>query len=227
MWLDGRGMQLSDYPRPSVTVDVALLTVIETGTGTLPAVLVAHRPGGDWALPGTFLRIDERLDAAALRALRDKVGVTGEHPRQLRVFDDPGRDPRGRVVTVAHVDLVHPARLAGRLTESVRLAPLVAERFVLPDGQERLAFDHDLITAEAMRWARRAYAERPDPARLLGETFTLNDLRRLHGAIRGGPLQKDTFRRRMEPFLVPTGERSSGSVGRPAQLYRRRDNLDN
>src|SRR5947209_1060501 len=93
VWRDGAGKRLADYPQPSVAVDVALLTVAPNGSRPSLAVLVHRREEDTWSLPGSFLRIDERLDAAALRALRDKVGVTGERPRQLRVFDDPDRDP--------------------------------------------------------------------------------------------------------------------------------------
>src|SRR4051794_21412061 len=119
-WLDGSGRSLADYPRPSVAVDVALLTVRPDGR---LAVLVHRRGGGHaegrWALPGTFLHERERLAEAALRALRDKAGVRGERPEQLGVFDEPDRDYRGRVLTVAHVDLVPAERLADQVTAPI------------------------------------------------------------------------------------------------------------
>lgn len=164
----------------------------------------------------------ERLDEAALRVLRDKVGVTGERLRQLRVFDDPERDPRYGVLSVAHVDLVRHERLADRAGDDVLLAKIEADRVELPAGQRRLCFDHDEVVAAAVRWARAAYAEHPDPAGLLGDAFTLYELRRVHEAVHGGELQKDTFRRQMDPHIEPTGQPRTGSVGRPAQVYRRR-----
>jgi 8-oxo-dGTP diphosphatase len=217
-WRDDSGRALADYPRPSLAVDVALLTVVENQL----AVLV-HRPAdgfaaGKWALPGTFVRLDELLADAALRALRDKTGVQGESPRQLRVFDAPGRDERGRVVSVAHVDLVPVSRLG-----EVRLAPIGGERAVVPGRQQKLPFDHDAIVAEAVRWARAAYTERPDPSGLLGDSFTLYQLRKLHEAVLGERETpgKDTFRRRMEGLVEETGALSSGTVGKPARLFRR------
>lgn len=221
-WRDSAGKRLADYPHPSVAVDVALLTVVPDGRRLRMAVLVHRREDGTWSLPGTFLRIEERLDEAALRALRDKVGVTGERPRQLRVFDDPERDPRYRVLGVAHVDLVRHERLADRVDVDVVLAGIEADRMELPDGQHHLCFDHDSVVAEAVRWARAAYAEHPDPAGLLEDTFTLYELRRVHEAVAGCDLQKDTFRRQMDPHIEPTGQSRTGTVGRPAQVYRRR-----
>jgi 8-oxo-dGTP diphosphatase len=142
--------------------------------------------------------------------------------RQLRVFDDPSRDPRGRVLSVAHVDLVRHERLADPAGDDVALAGIAGNRVELPDGQRHLCFDHDAVVAEAVGWARSAYAEHPDPAGLLEDAFTLYEVRRLHEAVHGGELQKDTFRRQMDPHIEPSGQPRIGTVGRPAQLYRRR-----
>ena len=64
------------------------------------------------ALPGTFLRVGETLADAVDRSLRKKANVRGLRPRQLHVFDDPHRDYRGWVLSVAHVDVVRPDQLA-------------------------------------------------------------------------------------------------------------------
>jgi 8-oxo-dGTP diphosphatase len=215
-----------DYWRPSVAADVALLTVVREGRGKRLAVLLHRAAGGHtagrWSLPGTFLREGERLVDAALRALRDKAGVAGERPHQLRVFDDPGRDDRGRVLSVAHVDLVSEHRLP--LREDVVLAPVDAEmRVELPGRQRRLPYDHDRIVRHAVRWARGVYRAGADPSHLLGETFTLYELRRVHEAVMGHELQKDSFRRAMRHHVVGLGvldERGS-TVGKPAELFRR------
>lgn len=198
-WRDPSGRTLADYPHPSVAVDVALLTVADD------RLCVLLHEGH--ALPGTFLRIDETLRAAALRVLRDKAGVTGEEPRQLAVFDDPERDDRGRVLSVAHVDLVPAERLDGPLTPVDDLPPL--------------AFDHTAIVDAAVAWARDAYAALPDPRGLVGPDFTLLELQRVHEAVIGRPLPKDTFRRRMQEHLIDTGTLSRGSVGKPARVFRR------
>ncbi|WP_252444427.1 NUDIX hydrolase [Pseudonocardia humida] len=218
VWRDDSGRSLADWPRPSVAVDVALLTVRD---GRL-AVLVHRRTdgyaAGAWSLPGTFVHEHERLADTALRALRDKAGVGGQRPEQLGVFDDPRRDARGRVLSVAHVDLVPADRLPDAL-----LVPVVDGRAELPDGGD-LAFDHGLILRRAVDWARALYRDRPDPRGLLPAVeFTLLDLLRLHEAVLGEELQKDTFRRRMLAGLVETPGRSRGSVGKPARLFRRID----
>jgi ADP-ribose pyrophosphatase YjhB (NUDIX family) len=183
-------------------------------------VLLVRRPEGpggpQWALPGTFLHQGERLADAVTRSLAQKAGVTGGHPSQLAVFDDPERDERGWVLSVAHLAVIPYAALKDTLLaapERVRLAA-VSRPGPLP-------YDHAEIVAAAKKELRRRYADRPDPERLLGLRFTIRELRDVHEAIAGETLQKDTFRRAMEPHLEGTGTLSSGTVGRPSQRFRR------
>lgn len=218
---DAHGRALADYPRPSVAVDTAVLTVEPDGSpsGRL-AVLQVRRAGshrrGVWALPGTFLHEGERLADAVDRSLREKAGIAGVKPRQLRVFDDPTRDERGWVLSVAHVDVLPHARLAEVVSarDDVRLAAAVAPG--------RLPYDHAAIVADAVADVRARYTVAPDPDHLLARTFTLRDLRLLHEAVAKRSLQRDTFRRLVEPHLAATGRCSAGTVGRPAELFRHR-----
>ena len=70
-------------------------------------------------------------------------------------------------------------------------------------------------------WLRARYATTPDPDQLLGEEFTVRDLQIAHESIGGAPVQRDWFRRTMEPQLEPTGRTVSRGRGRPAELFRR------
>ena len=102
----------AQYAHPSVTVDVALLTVAD---GRLRAILAPrdeHPHKGRWALPGGFVQMDESLDAAAARVLATKVGLPNIFLEQLYTFGRPDRDPRTRVITVAYYALVDARKLA-------------------------------------------------------------------------------------------------------------------
>jgi 8-oxo-dGTP diphosphatase len=223
---DSTGARLADYPQPSVAVDTAVLTLAprtNPARGAPPlrlSVLLVRRPQGaggpQWALPGTFLHPGERLADAVTRSLTQKAGITGERLAQLAVFDDPGRDDRGWVLSVAHLAVIPYAALQDALLahpHRARLAPV--------SRLEPLPYDHKAIVAAAVRELRRRYADRPDPERLLGPRFTIRDLRDVHEGIAGSTLQKDTFRRAMEPQLQGTRVVSTGTVGRPSQLFRR------
>ena len=212
--VDDAGKSLEDYPRPSVAVDTAVLTVTDVGQ---LSVLLAHtneavRAGEEqWRLPGTFLHEGETLAAAVLRSLRVKAGVEGLAPRQLHVFDEPTRDDRGWVLSVAHFDVVQAGELA--------ISP--GARFVPIDELPALTYDHDSIVEFAVEALRADYRRAPDPAGLLNEPFTMSALRAVHEAVAGERFLPDTFRRSMLLQLVATGEYARAGRGRPAELYRR------
>jgi 8-oxo-dGTP diphosphatase len=210
---DGSGKTLADYPRPSVAVDTALLTLDEAGSELL-VLEVRRNDDTGWALPGTFLHPGERLADAVGRALRDKSGVRGLRPRQLHVFDDPMRDDRGWVLSVAHLCVVRSDRISVRFPERTRLMPT--------SNPGRLPYGHGGIVARAVDDLRPRYAARPDPDGLLGAEFTLRELRLAHEAVAGESLQRDWFRRAMEPQLQATGRSVAAGRGRPAELFRRR-----
>jgi 8-oxo-dGTP diphosphatase len=214
---DGAGKTLADYPRPSVAVDAALLTVVP-GEECLSVLQVQRAEGPDgnppagWGLPGTFLHEGELLLDAVQRCLREKAGVDGTRPRQLHVFDKPNRDDRGWVLSVAHMDVVRPELLSGRIEEKTRIVPA--------DDLGVLPYDHTAIIRQAVQTVRASYELAPDPERLLAEPFTILQLRLMHEAVVGRPFQRDTFRRLMEPQLMGTGRTTAGARGRPAELFR-------
>lgn len=212
-------MAASDYPKPSVTVDVVIIAL----RGEELHVLLIKRDiapfRGRWAIPGGFVHLGESLEAAARRELREETGVADVYLEQLYTFGDPGRDPRGRVISVAYVALL-PAPLAveaGSDAREVRWWPLNA----LP----ALAFDHEKILQYALTRLRYKIEYSAVGFRLMPEEFTLSELQRAYEIILGEPLDKRNFRRRiMEAEVIePTEEMRSGE-GRPARLYRfRRD----
>ena len=209
---DPCGRSLADYPRPSVAVDTAVLTL--DGDLTLMVLQVRRASGSGWALPGTFLHQGETLAEAVDRSLRVKANMRGLRPRQLHVFDDPHRDERGWVLSVAHVDVVRADQLESRRVAKTRLVPV--------RSPGRLPYDHASIVGRAVEHLRARYVGEPDPDLLLGHEFTVRELRLVHEAIAGHALQRDSFRRSMENHLVPTGTTNAGVRGRPAELFRRR-----
>ena len=209
-WRDRDGKSLTDYPRPSVAVDVAVLTVRER---QLHVVVVPSERGP--ALPGTFLRSSETLADAADRALRTKANLIELTFHQLRMFDSPDRDDRGWVLSMAHSAAIS-ARSLPPTTESM---PIAGSRAESP-----LAFDHGTMVTEAVLDLRDRYAREVDPTLLTAAEFTLLELRELYQIVFDRPLPKDTFRRHVIGSLRGTGATSTAGGGRPAELYRRAAN---
>lgn len=209
---DSSGRTLAEYPRPSVAVDAALLTPDpECG---LMVLQVKRTNTTGWGLPGTFLHPGERLADAVRRSLRVKAGIDGVSPHQLQVFDEPGRDDRGWVLSVGHWAVVPVTALSERFPLETRLMPV--------DNPGRLIYDHRRIIDTAVAHIRSRYGSAPDPDHLLGETFTVRELRLLHELVEGRTLDRDWFRREMGGCLEATDELSVGTRGRPARLFTRR-----
>lgn len=204
------------YPRPIVAVDIALLS-LNLDENRLEVAEMWRDDTETWALPGTFLRHGETLAQAVKRCLSDKLGVEGIRLRQLEVFDDPDRDDRDWVLSVAHVAVVRPVRLSALGTGSAtrtRMAPV--------DRPGELAWDHPKIVRQAKNDIRSRYDRGPDPEYLLGNEFTLRELRAVHEAVAGEGLDRDRFRRAMADLVEPTGNKEfTGARGRPADLFRR------
>jgi len=229
------GYDASQFARPSVSVDVALLTVDEGALRTLLLRRTAPPYRGRWSLPGGFVRIDESLDAAARRVLLEKTGIRRVFLEQLFTFGAPKRDPRTRVITVAYFALVDTARLMRELGTDASRALTLATLDVPWEGEtggavealdaERvlpLAFDHGEILGTAVKRVRGKLDYTPIGFQLLAERFTLAELQRVHETVLGRPLNKDSFRRRMlaSGQLKATGEQREGVDHRPPELYR-------
>lgn len=205
-----------DWQRPIVAVDIALLT-LDPERG-LVVVEMWRDDTDSWALPGVFLGWRETLSDAVRRCLRDKVGVEGVRQRQLHVFDDPDRDNRDRVLSVAHAAVVRPDRLSSLgegVDTPIRLAPV--------DRPGELAWDHSDIVRLAKHDVRSRYRESADPDHLLGREFTLRELFEVHQAVLGTAEKPDRFRREMVDRLERTDLiQETGGRGRPAELFRRK-----
>lgn len=131
---------------------------------------------GKWAFPGGFMQIDETVEECARRELEEETGLKNASVEQFYTFSDVNRDPRERVITVAHYALVRLSEVKGG--DDAASAQWFAESEI-----PSLAFDHDRI----LRMARNCLKERicfePIGFELLPEVFTMSELQNLYEAI--------------------------------------------
>ncbi|MET9722729.1 NUDIX hydrolase [Streptomyces zaomyceticus] len=248
----------SAYPPFAVTVDLVVLTVRRHALCTLVVRRGESPYQGRWALPGGFVRAEEDLGAAAARELVEETGLcahdpaapppvpsNGAHLEQLATYGAPDRDPRMRVVSVAHLALAPdlPAPRAGGDANSARWAPV--EELLGEDalagkaeaaaaageagneekegGPEALAFDHARILADGVERARSKIEYSSLATAFCPPEFTVGELRRVYEAVWGVSLDPRNFHRKVTGtpgFLVPAGGTTTRQGGRPAQLFR-------
>ena len=216
---------MADFEREdiSLTVDIVMLTIRD---GDLCVLLIerAREPfAGRWALPGGFVDPGEDVEDAAARELAEETGVErfGGYLEQLRTYAAPGRDPRGRVVSVAHLafapDLPNP--VAGDDAAAARwwnVGDLEADPSIL-------AFDHAQILADGVERARAKLEYTTLATSFVTAPFTLGEMRAVYEAAWGVDLDVPNFRRKVlstPGFVIDTGERVSVGRGKPAALYR-------
>ncbi|MFC4426764.1 NUDIX hydrolase [Deinococcus navajonensis] len=208
-----------------LAVDVAAFAMHD---GELRVLLVQRGElphARDWALPGGLVMSGEELHEAALRVLRSETAVELEprHLEQFHTFGEVGRDPRGRIVSVAHLAVLPhgTVEVAGEASGGHTLGAgwLSAHR------PPALAFDHQSILDRALARLQLRLEYANLALEFLPETFTLPELQGVHEAILDRKLDKRNFRKRLlsQGVLTPSGERRTG-VGRPAQLYRKAKN---
>lgn len=220
-----------DFPRPSVAVDLVILTIVDAQLRVLLVKRREHPFKGRWALPGGFVRVGEGpieqgedLDEAAARELREETGLDPErvYLEQLYTFGKAGRDPRMRVITVAYYALVRPD-----------LAPFVKAGGDASDAQWfevaglkqlELAFDHEAIVEMALARIRGKLEYTNIAFDLVPATFTIPELRHVHGVVLGKPMDPGNFRRSFNRWLeegrieLAAGKRITTS--KPAAVYR-------
>lgn len=221
--VDDRLARSVDVELSLVTVDLTIFTI---RNGTLMILLIerGEKPfRGRWALPGGRVRSKETLDQGARRELREETGVDGSllHLEQLGAFGDPGRDPRGRVVTIAYL------ALGPDLPEAVGGTDAAHAQWVPVDdvlgASDPLAFDHERIFADALERIREKLEYTTVATVFCSEPFTLTELRGVYEVVWGRGLDPSNFRRKVtkaEGFVEPTGEQRAQQAGRPAALYR-------
>ncbi len=203
------------FPKPLVSVDVAIFTVSDS----VLQVLLAQRPDNanepfpnQYCLPGGYVNIDidMTLHDTALRKLYEKTGFRAPYLEQLASWGSATRDPRGWSVTQAYFALLPPQELETQIW--------------LPADEAcelELAFDHNDILQSALNRLRSKVEYTSLPAFLLSEPFTLPQLQRTYEIVLNRKLDKSAFRKRSldAKFLTEVGQ-IQGGFGRSAMGYR-------
>ena len=211
------------YKKPSVAVDICICRIIEDD---LKVLLIKRKypPFRNcWALPGGFLEVDakETLSETAARELHEETGLKDIYLEQLATFGDPDRDPRMRILSVAHFALIpYDAPFEEREVQAGDDAA-EAQWFPLRNLTIKLAFDHEKILDVLAKRLRGKILYSDIAFQLVPKNFTWTELQQVYELILGQPLIPANFRRKIRSqFLIAQVNQKKQTGGRSAQVMR-------
>lgn len=205
------------YPHPAVAADC----IIFGFDGTSLKLLLIERGNepflGYWALPGGFLHQDETIDECAARELREETNLRNVYLEQFKVFSNPKRDPRERVMSVAFIALVRPSDFNVMPGDDAAKAA-----WFDADALPPLAFDHKQIIGEARERLKEILHLKPIAFNLLNRYFSLGELQRVYEVINDTTYDRRNFTRSVQEagIVEATDVKPQKARNRPPRLYR-------
>ncbi len=206
------------YPRPALTVDCVVFGFDEAELKLLMIKRGIEPFKDKWALPGGFVHVDEEIEVAARRELQEETGMEILFLEQLCAVGKLNRDPRERIVSVAHYALV---KMNGHALKADTDAT-DAKWFAVSKLPEP-AFDHGHILKTGLEQLRKKLRHEPIGLELLPDEFTLAQLQKLYESVLGKSLNKSAFQKKIMSLglLVPgKRKRAAGHHARTEPLYR-------
>ena len=242
-----------NYERPSVTVDILIFSLIDKKAETkrtvsqkeLRVLLIKRKDHPFmhcWAIPGGFVNMDENLETAAYRELKEETNVEDVYLEQLYTFGNVGRDPRMRVISTAYLALtsqedIEPVagddakeakwfivqngeqylKLVSEDGKDVICYDKTTKKDSLKDGSA-LAFDHlDILLMGLDRLKNKV--DYTDVAfSLLPEVFTITEARNVYEILLGKQIDKANFGREIKKKVIETDQYADDY--KKSQLYR-------
>lgn len=209
--------KVDDYKPPNMTLKIMLIKrSMHTSEGHI------NIEAGKWALPGGFVQENESGYEAATRELEEETGVKGIHIKHFGVYDKPGRDPRGWIISNGHYAIVPERALVRRKASDdaseVQLFT-IEEALIL-----NLAFDHFKMIKDAVKMITNDILQTTIAKKFLPYHFTYSELQAVLLTVSNDPAlaSEQSFARKIKtlPFIKPViGQKTQRTSKAPAQLY--------
>lgn len=210
------------YKAPSVTADVALFTFNQQvqRVQLLITKRKANPERGLASLPGTFVRQGESLEAAAQREVAFETGLhlNQDQFKQVHVFSEPHRDPRGWTLSVAFTAFV---KLDSAKSLNQKYNPQLVDLDEI--SKIHLAFDHQLVIRTVLDEMQTAINYNQLAFKMLGTQFALKDAKKIYEAFSKKDITTSNFKRVFvdnRALFQATGQKKVFGPGRPSELFK-------
>ncbi len=206
------------FKKMSVATDLLILTIEDDRLKVLMTKRSEYPFKGHWALPGVFVGMEETLEEAAVRGLKEEVNLENIYLEQLYTFGGVNRDPRLRVISVTYMALTPPEKLDFKAGNRVTEAKLIPVEEVI-GGEIETAFDHREIIRYA-KWRLKNKVEYTDIVfHFFPDMFTLPKLQKAYEIIAEKKVYKTNFRKKFMPVVTDTGLEDRSGGKRPSRYY--------
>lgn len=209
-----------------VNYNETLISIFSVFDGELKVLLLRKKTEpykGYWILPGNLLRCDETIENNITDAVYDLTGLTNVYIEQTYSFSALDRNPDYRLIAISHIGLVDSTTVQIKREERENVE---SEWFKITD-LPKLAFDHEMILNKNIKYLYSKIINSNILKILFPSDFTLPELQKVYEQVLDKPLDRRNFRKKFIALdlVEDTLEKNTGFNGRPAKLYRFKDDI--
>ena len=209
-----------------VNYNETLISIFSVFDGELKVLLLIKKTEpykGYWILPGNLLRCDETIENNITDAVYDLTGLTNVYIEQTYSFSALDRNPDYRLIAISHIGLVDSTTVEIKREERENVE---SEWFKITD-LPKLAFDHEMILNKNIKYLYSKIINSNILKILFPSDFTLPELQKVYEQVLDKPLDRRNFRKKFIALdlVEDTLEKNTGFNGRPAKLYRFKDDI--
>ena len=209
-----------------VNYNETLISIFSVFDGELKVLLLRKKTEpykGYWILPGNLLRCDETIENNITDAVYDLTGLTNVYIEQTYSFSALDRNPDYRLIASSHIGLVDSTTVEIKREERENVE---SEWFKITD-LPKLAFDHEMILNKNIKYLYSKIINSNILKILFPSDFTLPELQKVYEQVLDKPLDRRNFRKKFIALdlVEDTLEKNTGFNGRPAKLYRFKDDI--
>lgn len=181
---------------------------------------------GYWCLPNDTVSVEETIEENIKSLMNEQYQYSNFYMEQSGTFSDLNRDPENRIIGVSYLGLIDSVRafiMHPEMEEIDEVAWFPIRN--LP----KIGYDHEEIILKAISDVKKELVNIEVLKQLFPGDFTLTEIQKVYEQVLGIELDRRNFRKKFLSFNVieETGEKTEGHNGRPAMLYRFKENVKN
>lgn len=178
---------------------------------------------GYWMLPSNLLMVNETLEECAQATIDEFIGLEDVYLEQCHMFSKVDRLPNDRILASSFIGLVDNKTVELKSQKG----PFYGEWFSINEIP-KMVYDYASIVENAILFLRKRMRNISTLKHLYPSDFTLPELQVLYEQVLGKELDRRNFRKKFvnSELLEDTGYKTEGNNGRPAKLYRFKEDTE-